>query len=87
MHPSKIRLPKIDKRAFSVVSSFEEAEAQDKAYWLSRTPQERLRQIYVLRQINYGNLTTKRMKRVLEVAIRDSAGNEIVLLKWAKKHN
>ncbi len=79
MRSSKIKFPKLDKRAFSVASSFEEAEKQDKAYWLSRKPQERLLQVEILRRINYGNLATKRMKRVLEVARRDSAGRVVII--------
>ena len=34
--------PRVDRTAFSVFSSFEEADAADDAYWRSRTPDERL---------------------------------------------
>lgn len=57
-----------DKEAFSVLSSFEEADADDKAYWHSRTPQERMAALELMRQINYGyDPTTERLQRVLEI--------------------
>ena len=59
---------KMDKEEFSVLSSFEEADAADKAYWHSKTPQERLEALELMRQINYGyNPTTERLQRVLEI--------------------
>ena len=58
----------MDKETFSVLSSFEEADAADKAYWHSKTPQERLEALELMRQINYGyNPATVRLQRVLEV--------------------
>ena len=60
---------RIDKRTLSVSSSFEEADAADKTYWHSKTPQERLAALELMRQINYGyNPITERLQRVLEVA-------------------
>jgi len=64
------QFPKLDRTAFSVVSSFEEADKQDKEYWLSRTPRERLQHIELLRRINYGSRATARLQRVLEIAER-----------------
>ena len=59
---------KMDKEKFSVLSSFEEADAADKGYWHSKTPQERLEALELMRQINYGyDPTTERLQRVLEV--------------------
>ena len=59
---------KMDKATFSVLSSFEEADEADKTYWYSKTPQERLEALELMRQINYGyNPTTERLQRVLEV--------------------
>lgn len=58
----------IDKTAFSVASRAEAAD--EKAYWLSRTPEERLRHIETLRRINYGHQAAARLRRVLEVAQR-----------------
>ena len=56
----------IDKTAFSFVSGFNTAD--EKAYWLSRAPSERLQHIEVLRRINYGHHATARLQRVLEIA-------------------
>ena len=64
------KFPKLDRTAFSVVSSFEEADRQDKEYWLSRTPYERLQYMELLRRINYGHAATARLQRVLEIAER-----------------
>jgi hypothetical protein len=58
------------KRVLSVVGSFAVAAAEDKAYWLSRTPHERLSEIEELRRINYGDQATARLQRVLEIAQR-----------------
>ena len=65
------QFPRLDRTVFSVVSSFEEAEQQDKEYWLSRTPQERLQHMELLRRINHGADATARLQRVLEVAERE----------------
>ena len=59
---------KVDKGTLSVLSSFEEAAAADKTYWHSKTPQERLEALELMRQINYGyDPVTDRLQRVLEV--------------------
>ena len=59
---------KIDKDTFSVLSSFEEADKADKAYWHSKSPQERLEALELMRQINYDyDPVTDRLQRVLEV--------------------
>ncbi len=63
--------PRLDRSAFSVVSSFEEADELDQQYWLSRTPYERLQYMELLRRINYGDEATARLQRVLEVAERE----------------
>jgi hypothetical protein len=43
----------------------------DRAYWHSRTPQERLEMTEALRQLNYGyDPATARLERVLEVVAR-----------------
>jgi hypothetical protein len=57
---------RLDRTAFSVSSSFAEAEAETAAWWRSRSPEERLRQVEELRRMNYGKLATGRMQRVLE---------------------
>ena len=64
------RNQKIDRTAFSV-PTFSEADEQDKAYWHSLTPQERLAVLEVMRQINYGyNPLTDRIQRTLEIVER-----------------
>jgi hypothetical protein len=56
---------KLDKKSFSIISLSD--QSGDKTYWLSRTPIERLRQIEVLRRINYGYRAASRLQRVLEI--------------------
>jgi hypothetical protein len=62
--------PRLDRSAFSVVSSFQDADKQDKEYWLSRTPIERLKHLELLRRINYGSRATARLQRVFEITER-----------------
>jgi hypothetical protein len=59
---------KLNKKAFSVSAQFDDSD--EKAYWLSRTPQERLEHIQLLREINYGDKASARLHRVLEIAER-----------------
>ncbi len=56
---------KLDKTKLSVVHEFDNSD--EKAYWFSRTPDERLRHIETLRRINYGHKATARLQRVIEV--------------------
>jgi len=43
-------------------------ESDEKLYWLSKTPRERLIATELMRQINYGyDPTTARLQRVLEI--------------------
>lgn len=60
---------KVDRTVFKVDSL--EDKSDDKEYWLARTPQERLRQVELLRRINYGHKAAARLQRVLEVAQRE----------------
>ncbi len=57
---------KIDKTAFSIGHLTDESD--EKSYWLSRTPQERLQHMEVLRRFNYGDRVYERLQRVLEIA-------------------
>lgn len=58
---------KMDKTAFSV-EPLSEADEQDKAYWLSQTPHDRLRALELTRQAMYGyDPATTRIKKVFEV--------------------
>ena len=56
---------KIDKKIFSVVTLTEPSD--DKDYWLSQKPIERIRHIERLRRINYGHAATARLQRVFEL--------------------
>ncbi len=61
-----IDITKINKKAFHISSLLDESD--DKKYWLSKTPIERLIATEMMRQINYGyNPVTTRLQRVLEV--------------------
>ncbi|NPV87038.1 MAG: hypothetical protein HPY45_13635 [Anaerolineae bacterium] len=62
---------KLDKSAFSVCSLFDPAD--EKAFWLSKTPAERLEAIEIMRQIVYGyDPSATRLQRILTVAQRTS---------------
>ncbi len=57
---------KIDKTAFSIGALHD--DASDTAYWHSRTPEERLAALELMRQVLYGyNPSTTRLQRVLEI--------------------
>ncbi len=57
---------RIDRSKLSVTLLFDKSD--DRAYWLSKTPQERLAALELMRQINYGyDPTTARLERVLEI--------------------
>jgi hypothetical protein len=57
--------PRVDRTAFSVVDLDDDSE--ERAYWRSRTPAERLAHLELLRRINYGDAATGRLERVLEL--------------------
>jgi hypothetical protein len=65
---SEITLHRVDRRFLVVKEGFDDED--DKAYWWSRTPAERLRYMELLRRINYGDRATDRLQRVLEIAER-----------------
>jgi hypothetical protein len=68
MTPSGIGL---DKSKIDIVESFDEADRQDRAYWLSKTPLERLADCELLRQITYGyDPATARLPRSFEILER-----------------
>jgi hypothetical protein len=46
------KLPKLDKKTITISSLHEESD--EVAYWHSKTPQERMEAIEVMRQIIYG---------------------------------
>ncbi|MCH8030220.1 MAG: hypothetical protein IIB09_00165 [Bacteroidetes bacterium] len=61
---------RIDRTAFQVFTSFEEADEADRRYWWSRTPEERLQHMQHLRELNYGDEASARLQRVLEITRR-----------------
>jgi hypothetical protein len=61
----------LDRTAFSVVSL--DDESNELAYWLTRTPEERIHHTEFLRQINYGHKVNERLQRVLEVVELESS--------------
>jgi hypothetical protein len=63
--------PKLAKTAFSV-STLKQNDDDEKAYWLSKTPYERLEAVEIMRQIiyNYDPATT-RIEKVLEITQRE----------------
>ncbi len=57
----------IEKNTISVTSLTEGTE--EKRYWFSRTPEERLQMTEILRQRNFGyDATNARLQRILTVA-------------------
>jgi hypothetical protein len=62
---------RLDKSTVEVFETFEEAEAKDRAYWLAKTPIERLAACELLRQITYGyDPATARLPRSFEILER-----------------
>jgi hypothetical protein len=57
--------PPVDRTA--VVVALLSDEPDDAAFWHGRTPEERLRQVELLRRINYGPHATARLQSVLEI--------------------
>jgi hypothetical protein len=60
--------PKVRRDVFKVMSLFDQPD--DKEYWLSKTPQERLEAVELMRRIVYGDEAAKRLQRVLEITQR-----------------
>jgi hypothetical protein len=56
---------KIDKTVISTVPLFDKSDV--KHYWHSRSPQERLEYMEILRRTNYGNKAAARLQRVFEL--------------------
>ena len=67
MEQSKInQFPPLDKYAFSVHSLTD--DLSDRDFWTSRSPEERLEHIEMLRLLNYGDLASSRLSRFFEIA-------------------
>jgi len=62
----KLSFPKVQRNALKVASLFDQSD--DKSYWLSKTPYERLQAVELMRQIIYGyDPSATRLQRVLEI--------------------
>jgi hypothetical protein len=62
-----LKSAKVNRNAFSVVA-LHDADAQDEAYWKSRTPDERFEALELSRQIAYGyDPTARSLCRFFEV--------------------
>ena len=58
---------RVDRTAFSVASLTDSSD--EKEYWISKTPQERLQALELMRQIMYGyDPSSSRLQRVFEVS-------------------
>jgi hypothetical protein len=57
---------RVDKTSLSVASLFDESD--EKAYWLSKLPEERLEALELMRQMNYGYDPSTRLQRILTIA-------------------
>jgi hypothetical protein len=63
---------KLDRSKLMIEVHFEDSDESDRAYWLDRTPIERLQAMQFFRQVAYGETSaTIRLQRVLEVAERE----------------
>jgi len=57
---------KIDKSAFAIGDLHDGGD--EKAYWLSKTPEERIQAIEIMRRIIYGDAAaTQRLQRFFEI--------------------
>lgn len=57
--------PRLDRTALSLGPMFE--DSNEREYWHSRTPAERLRNAETFRRINYGSRAAEGLERVLGV--------------------
>jgi hypothetical protein len=61
------RFPSVDRSRVLVGTAFEDSD--EKAFWQTKTPEDRLEALELLREIAYGyDPTTARLQRVLETA-------------------
>jgi hypothetical protein len=66
-----LHIPRLDKTALTISSLHDESD--EKEYWLSKTPYERLQAVEIMRQIVYGyGASTARIQRYFEVLQRKS---------------
>lgn len=67
---------KVERTEIKVFGSFAEADEADRRYWHSRTPDERLLALELMRQSAYGYeySTSRRLQRVLEMITVNEVG-------------
>jgi hypothetical protein len=65
---AKFDFPKVRRDVFKVASLSDPSD--EKEYWLSKTPNERLEAVELMRRIIYGDEAAKRLQRVLEITQR-----------------
>ncbi len=66
--PDESSFPILDRNELTLTSHSDDS---DDAYWQSKTPQERIEAVEMLRRLNYGlDATSSRLQRVLEVVKR-----------------
>jgi hypothetical protein len=66
----EFNFPKVRRDVFKVASLSEPSD--EKEYWLSKTPEERLEAVELMRRIVYGDEALKRLdKTVFEVVQRE----------------
>ena len=63
---SAIDSHRIDRSYLSVGSLLDESD--EEGYWLSKSPEERLEAMELMRQINYGYDPSSRLQRILTTA-------------------
>jgi len=62
-----VSFPKVDRGAVATGSAF--GEGDEKLFWRSKSPEERLEAVEIYREIAFGyDPSTARLQRVLEVA-------------------
>jgi hypothetical protein len=62
---------KLDRTQLVIEELHGRAEISDRAYWVAKTPLERLRALQIDRQVAYGRTSaSRRLQRVLEVSYR-----------------
>ncbi len=77
-----LSFPKLQRSTFTVTSLFDLSD--EKSFWLSKTPYERLEAVELMRQIIYGyDPSATRLQRVLEITQRSSEINK----KASGRHN
>ena len=65
--PEPSAFPRVDRSIVTRGSAF--GDSDERAFWLSRTPLDRLEAVEILREIAFGyDPTTTRLQRVLETA-------------------